>query len=152
MWGKPRTKPTAYMLSSLTWCQWRKASLAEVFSINHWSWLQYTYHTQYLAEINRFTWYNWISVSKLQWWLRLTTVEARPEKWLLLCQTLACRLACAKPLSEPMLEYCWLDPWEYFSEILIEINTFFLLEHAFENVVCEIMIIFSRPQCVTDQS
>ena len=25
---------------------------------------------------------------------------------------MACRLIGAKPLSEPMLEYCWLDPWE----------------------------------------
>ena len=27
-------------------------------------------------------------------------------------QIMACRLAGAKPLSEPMLEYCYLDPWE----------------------------------------
>ena len=25
---------------------------------------------------------------------------------------MACRLDGAKPLSEPLLEYCWLDPWE----------------------------------------
>ena len=29
-----------------------------------------------------------------------------------LVQIMACRLDGAKPLSEPMLEYCWLDPWE----------------------------------------
>ena len=29
-----------------------------------------------------------------------------------LVRIMACRLAGAKPLSEPMLEYCSLDPWE----------------------------------------
>ena len=29
-----------------------------------------------------------------------------------LVQIMAYHLAGAKPLSEPMLEYCWLDPWE----------------------------------------
>ena len=28
---------------------------------------------------------------------------------------MACRLAGAKPLSEPMLEYCWLNPWQRIS-------------------------------------
>ena len=35
---------------------------------------------------------------------------------------MACRLVSAKPLSEPMLEYCKLDPKEQ-SEILIEFQT-----------------------------
>ena len=29
-----------------------------------------------------------------------------------LVQIMVCRLFDAKPLSEPMLEYCQLDPWE----------------------------------------
>ena len=29
-----------------------------------------------------------------------------------LVQIMACRLVGAKPLSKPMLEYCWFDPWE----------------------------------------
>ena len=29
-----------------------------------------------------------------------------------LVQMMACCLAGAKPLSEPMMEYCWLGPWE----------------------------------------
>ena len=38
---------------------------------------------------------------------------------------MACHLVGAKPLSEPMLKYCQLDPWEQTSgEILIEINIF----------------------------
>ena len=32
-----------------------------------------------------------------------------------LVQIMACQLAGAKPLSEPMLEYCWLDSWEQIS-------------------------------------
>ena len=44
---------------------------------------------------------------------------------------MACRLDGAKPISEPMLEYCLLDPWE----ILTEINTFLIQQNAFDNVV-----------------
>ena len=29
-----------------------------------------------------------------------------------LVQIMACRLFGAKPLSEPMLDYCQLEPWE----------------------------------------
>ena len=36
----------------------------------------------------------------------------------------------------------------HFSEILIEILTFFIQENVFESVVCEIAAILSRPQCV----
>ena len=35
-----------------------------------------------------------------------------------------------------------------FSEILIEIQTFFTEENTFENVVCKMLFISSRPQCV----
>ena len=35
-----------------------------------------------------------------------------------------------------------------FSEILVEINTFFIQENAFENVVWKMAAILSRPQCV----
>ena len=37
-----------------------------------------------------------------------------------------------------------------FSEILIEIQTFFIEENTFENVVCEMLFISSRPQCVNE--
>ena len=45
-----------------------------------------------------------------------------------LIQIMACRLTGAKPLSEPMMGYCLLDPWgrTNFSEILIGIQTFSL--------------------------
>ena len=34
------------------------------------------------------------------------------------------------------------------SEILIKIHVFFIQENAFENIVCEMSAILSRPQCV----
>ena len=46
---------------------------------------------------------------------------------------MACRLDGAKPLSEPMLEYC---------------ANIFIQENVFEGVVCEMAAILSRPQCV----
>ena len=61
---------------------------------------------------------------------------------------MACRLDGAKPSSEPRLEYCKSDPWlTNVSKILIEIQTF-IEENTFENVVCEMLSISSRPQCV----
>ena len=59
---------------------------------------------------------------------------------------MACRLAGAKPLSEPVMEYCQLET--NFSEILIEIVKFsFFQEHAFEDVVWRMAAILSRAQC-----
>ena len=50
----------------------------------------------------------------------VTTLELIEAEWRIyasvnkpsLVQIMACHLAGAKPLSEPMLEYCQLDPWE----------------------------------------
>ena len=56
-----------------------------------------------------------------QWLFCLITVGVdsfRPSdayvsvNWASLVQIMACRLVGAKPLSEPVLECCWLDPWE----------------------------------------
>ena len=51
---------------------------------------------------------------------------------------MAWRLIGAKPLSQLMLEYCWIN----FSEILV------IEENTFKYVVCEMLSITSRPQCV----
>ena len=56
-----------------------------------------------------------------------------------LVRIMACRLIGAKPLSEPMLVYCWLGPWEQFS-VKFDI-TIFIKENEFENVVCKIALI-----------
>ena len=48
---------------------------------------------------------------------------------------MACHLFSAKPLSEPMLDYCQLDPW-----LQISVNqniAIFIQIIAIENVVCE---------------
>ena len=56
---------------------------------------------------------------------------------------MACRLADTKPLSEPVLEYCWLETVRTnFSENFSEIHAF-SLKYAFENV-CEMAAILSR--------
>ena len=62
---------------------------------------------------------------------------------------MVCRLAGAKPLSKPMLEYCYLEqtrskmPWN------INCNLYILIqENAFENVVWKMAAILSRPQYV----
>ena len=60
---------------------------------------------------------------------------------------MACHLDGSKPLSEPMLEYWWLDPRE---QNFNQNPNIFIEENTFENVVCE-MSISSRPQCVKNQ-
>ena len=61
---------------------------------------------------------------------------------------MACRLVGAKPLSEPMLEYCYLDPWEQTSVKSYRNLNIFIQENACENVVWKMAAILSRPQCV----
>ena len=61
---------------------------------------------------------------------------------------MACRLIGAKPLSEPMLEYCWLDPWNKLQWNFNRNSESFIQENVFESVVCEMAAILSRPQCV----
>ena len=53
---------------------------------------------------------------------------------------MVCRLTGAKPLFEPMLGNCCLDPQEQ--------TYIFIQESAFENDVWEMAAILSRPQCV----
>ena len=50
---------------------------------------------------------------------------------------MACRLVGAKPLSEPMLEYCWLTIRNKLQWNLYRNSHIFIQEIAFENVVCE---------------
>ena len=58
---------------------------------------------------------------------------------------MVCRLVGAKPLSETMVGYCYFDPWEQtFSDI--NRNAYIFIQ---ENVVCEMVAILFRPQCVT---
>ena len=63
---------------------------------------------------------------------------------------MACRLAGAKPLSEPMLGNCCLDPRNKLQWHLNRNSYIFIQENAFENVVWEMAAILSRPQCVNN--
>ena len=44
--------------------------------------------------------------------LRPSDAYMLPQPRTALVEIMACRLFGAKPLSEPMLEYCQFDPWE----------------------------------------
>ena len=48
---------------------------------------------------------------------------------------MACRLAGAKPLSEPMTEYSYFDPQEQTSVKCLSEYIYFIQENTFENVV-----------------
>ena len=61
---------------------------------------------------------------------------------------MACRLDGAKPLSEPMLGYCQMNPKEQISVKLKKNSEFFIQENAFENVVCEMATILCRGRWV----
>ena len=60
---------------------------------------------------------------------------------------MACCLDGTKPSSEPMLEYCYLDPWEL--QWNLNRNLYiFIKENAFENIVWKMVIILSQPKHV----
>ena len=60
---------------------------------------------------------------------------------------MVCRLVGAKPLSEPMLEYCSFEPQEQmFQWKLNQISYIFIQENVFENVDWKVAANMSRPQ------
>ena len=61
---------------------------------------------------------------------------------------MVCRLIGAKPLSESILKYCWLDPQEQTSVKFQSDSYIFIQENAFGKVVCKTVSILSRPQWV----
>ena len=65
----------------------------------------------------------------------------------LLVKIMACCLVGSKPLSEPMMEYCWFDHLEHISVTFNRNSHVFIQENAFEYVVCEMPAILSRSQC-----
>ena len=54
----------------------------------------------------------------------------------------------AKQLSKSMLEFCQLYPWKKTSVKLYRYLYLFIKDNAFENVVCQMVPILSRPRCV----
>ena len=67
-----------------------------------------------------------------------------------LFQIIACRLLGAKPLSEPVMAYYYLESWKYISMNLNQSKTIFVDGNKFENVVCKIASILHGPHCVQD--
>ena len=61
---------------------------------------------------------------------------------------MACRLVGAKPLSESLLDYCQLDPYEHISMKFETKYNNFIDKNAFENAVWKMAAILSWPQCV----
>ena len=61
---------------------------------------------------------------------------------------MACRLFGTKPLPEPMLTYCQLDPEEQIAVKFYQNTKLFIEKNAFENVVCEMAAIFSSGRWV----
>ena len=63
-------------------------------------------------------------------------------------QVMACCLFGAKPLPEPSLTSCQLDPKEQTPRWNFDWNSNFLIEEkAFETMVCKLATILFRPQC-----
>ena len=62
---------------------------------------------------------------------------------------MACRLTGAKPLSETMMEYCYLTHGKEFQWNLNRNVYIFIQENAFENVVWKMAAILSRPVNIT---
>ena len=60
---------------------------------------------------------------------------------------MACLVVGAKPLSERMLEYCWLDPmelqWKFDPN---SIHTFSFKEDPLENVLLKMATILPQPR------
>ena len=58
---------------------------------------------------------------------------------------MVCRLFGAKPLPEPILTSCQLDPKEQ-TAVKFDRNTKFSIHKnkSFENIVCEVVAIFSK--------
>ena len=61
-------------------------------------------------------------------------------------QVMACRLFGTKPLPDPMLTSCQLDPYEQTSVKFGSNSKLFI--HAFENIVCDLAVILSNGRWV----
>ena len=59
-------------------------------------------------------------------------------------QIMACRLFSAKPLSKPMLGYCWLDSGIKLQWNFNQNTKLFIHENASEKIVCKMGAILSR--------
>ena len=61
---------------------------------------------------------------------------------------MACHLIGAKPLSEPMLDIVNSKLRSKLQWNIKQNSYIFIQENAFENVICEMVPILSRPECM----
>ena len=61
---------------------------------------------------------------------------------------MGCRLFGTKPISEPIMTYCQLDPRKIVEWNIIWNSKVFIQENAFENVVWKMAAILSLPRWV----
>ena len=80
--------------------------------------------------------------------LRLSGTYMPQYNILTLVNIMACCLFGTKPLSEPMLSFCQLDPRNILQWNFIQNSKVFIQGDALEHVDCEMVAILSRPQCV----
>ena len=66
--------------------------------------------------------------------------QTRPS----LIQIMVCRLLGAKPLSDAMLAYCQLDPWELISVKFYQNTTIVIENSELEKVACKLAAILYR--------
>ena len=88
-----------------------------------------------------------ISASELISLLCRIYTSVNPREWIgsALVQIIACRLFGAKPLSEPVLVHCQLDPWEQTSvNFFCQNIKLFIHKNAPYDIVCEMAAILSR--------
>ena len=64
-----------------------------------------------------------------------------------LAQIMACLLLATRPLSEPLLAHCQLDPWQW-QQTFNWNSGIFIQQNAYENVVRKMSDISSWPECV----
>ena len=70
-----------------------------------------------------------------------STAYMRQGTWSTLVQEMAGRLVGAKPLPEPMMNYCQLDHWEHISVKFESEYTISQSWNVFQNVVCKMAAI-----------
>ena len=90
------------------------------------NWGKFHLHISHYKMFENYLFENAATFPGSQWVNSLRPSDAYMRRWTgsSLVQIMACRLFGAKPLSEPMLEYCNWDLGPNFSEILIGIQPF----------------------------
>ena len=114
---------------------------------------------EFEQNYKHFHWRKWVGkyclwdgnlLSLSQWVNSSAPSAAYMRQWTVsaLVQAMACRLFGAKPLPEPMLTYCQLEPCEQTCYNSNRNTKLFIQENAFGTVICELAAILSRGRWV----